>query len=43
MTRGRIAIRKTAPADLDAIVAVHKKGFGYDREAEPDRPELRRE
>lgn len=43
MTPGRIFIRKTAPADLGTIVAAHNKGFGYDRKAEPDRPELWKE
>ena len=30
---GEIVIRETVPADLAAIVEVHKKGFGYDKEA----------
>ena len=30
---GKIVIRETVPADLAAIVEVHKKGFGYDKEA----------
>lgn len=29
---GKIVIRETVPADLAAIVEVHKKGFGYDKE-----------
>lgn len=30
---GEIVIRETVPADLAAIVEVHKKDFGYDKEA----------
>ena len=30
---GKIVIRETVPADLAAIVEVHKMGFGYDKEA----------
>ena len=33
MISGEIVIRETVPADLAAIVEVHKKGFGYDKEA----------
>ena len=33
MMSGEIVIRETVPADLAAIVEVHKKGFGYDKEA----------
>ena len=32
---GEIVIRETVPADLAAIVEVHKKGFGYGK-AEAD-------
>ena len=34
MTPPKITIRQTTPADLDTIVDVQKKGFGYDKEAE---------
>lgn len=34
MNPAQIVIRETTPANLGVVVEVHKKGFGYDKEAE---------